>query len=231
LTRYFKTVYELVYEAAHELGKNCNEFTDVDVIRFVRNKYPDCPFSDNSFRMHLLGLSKNNPSAEKMWPNLHKKAFLYRVKGYRFKLWDCVEKQVGEELDMAVEEPVRVSLTLEHDLEEFLSRNLGAVEEGLKLVERQKQIPIGRIDILAEDKNGNLVVMELKAGLADEKSLTQLLSYLSYFKDNVDKNARGLLIANDFSIKVKYAVKLVPDVKLIKYKVKFEFEEISTNQE
>jgi len=58
--RYRKSVYELVREAALSLGRGGRVFSDAEVIRYIRVKYPDCPYSDNSFRMHLLGLSINN---------------------------------------------------------------------------------------------------------------------------------------------------------------------------
>ena len=31
--------------------------SDTDVVRYIRERYPDCPYSDASFRMCLMGLS------------------------------------------------------------------------------------------------------------------------------------------------------------------------------
>ena len=123
-----------------------------------------------------------------------------------------------------IEKPVKN--ILENNLIDYLSRNIKAIEANLEIVERQKQTPMGRIDILAKDGEGNLVAIELKAGLADEKALTQLASYIAYLKETTNKQIKGYLIANNFTQKVKYAAKLLPNIKLLKYKVKFDFEEI-----
>ena len=198
--RYFRSVYELVREAALVLGRDGRVFSDDDVIRYIRNKYPDCPYSDNSFRMHLYGLSINNRHAPKRWPNLYKRAFLLQLRSNKFKLSETTLKT--ESTDMEQYKPILeiqdigYSLSLERDLEDFLSNNLGVLEEGLKLIERQKELPgVGRLDILAKDKNGNYVVIELKAGNADEKAVGQLLAYIEYLKEQGYKNIREILVA------------------------------------
>ena len=118
-------------------------------------------------------------------------------------------------------------LSFERDLEDYLASNLEALEEGLKLVGKQVEVATGRIDLLAEDSHENLVVIELKAGEADSSSLTQLLAYISAIRDErKTENVRGILVAHDFSDKVIYAARLLPYVKLKKYRVRFEFEDI-----
>ena len=84
--RYHRSVYELVREAALFLGRGGRVFSDADVIRYIRGKYPDCPYSDNSFGMHLLGLSINNRHAPTRWPSLYRRAFLIQVSSTRFRL-------------------------------------------------------------------------------------------------------------------------------------------------
>ena len=84
--RYLKSVYELVREATLFLGRNGRVFSDADVIRYIRENYPDCPYSDNSFRMHLLGLSVNNKHAPTRWPSLYRRAFLVQVSSNKFRL-------------------------------------------------------------------------------------------------------------------------------------------------
>jgi RecB family endonuclease NucS len=41
-----------------------------------------------------------------------------------------------------------------------------------------KKVAAGFIDIMAEDKQGATVVIELKAGIADYNAVAQLLSYM-----------------------------------------------------
>jgi len=51
--RYRKSVYGFVREVALFLNRNDRVFSDVDVIRYIREKYPDCLYSDNSFKMQF----------------------------------------------------------------------------------------------------------------------------------------------------------------------------------
>ena len=118
-------------------------------------------------------------------------------------------------------------LSFEHDLEDYLARNLGVLEEGLRLIGRQKVLSIGRVDLLAEDPHGDLVIIELKSGEANEGSLTQLLAYISCLLEKEEnRKVRGILVAADFNDKVVYAARYIPYIKLKRYKVKFELEDV-----
>lgn len=123
-----------------------------------------------------------------------------------------------------------ISLSMERDLQTFLLDDLNQIEPGLTLYEKGREftIDIGRIDILALDKNNDFVVIELKAGTAQDKALGQLLGYMGYVAEKLSngKNVRGYLIANDFDDRVKYAIKIVKNVILKTYSVNFFFVDI-----
>lgn len=129
-------------------------------------------------------------------------------------------------------ETIDASLSLERDLHSYLANRVGEIENGLSLVEDgiEFQTDAGRIDILAIDSQGQHVVIELKAGKAKDNALGQLLGYMGCIasdpKINVTK-VRGVLVASDFEQRVIYAAKGLPNVKLIKYIVCFELNEIS----
>lgn len=59
----------------------------------------------------------------------------------------------------------------ERVVEDAVAHNLGIVEEGLELVARQQSFPTGRADIVARGRDGALVIIEVKAGRADDSSL------------------------------------------------------------
>jgi len=125
------------------------------------------------------------------------------------------------------EEEEEFFISLERDLENYLASNLEMLEKGLKLVDRQVEVTTGRVDLLAEDSEGNLVVIELKAGKASDSSLTQLLAYISAIRERErSRNVRGILVAHVFPEKVIYATRLMPYVKLKRYRVRFEFEDV-----
>ena len=69
---------------------------------------------------------------------------------------------------------------LERDLQIALRCNIEQLEQGLKIIDEGKEqiTEAGRIDITAEDKEGAIVVIELKAGTATPACITQILSYI-----------------------------------------------------
>ena len=70
----------------------------------------------------------------------------------------------------------------------------------------------GRTDIVAEDIEGTTTVIELKAGTARPKALTQLLAYMEAV--GADGEVRGILVAEDFHDRILHAAKDVPNVEL-----------------
>jgi hypothetical protein len=134
--------------------------------------------------------------------------------------------------DPPLPDDLGISVSLERDLEKFLVANLGQLEPGLSLYAENGKSGqqfdtgiVGRLDILALDKAGDLVVIELKAGEADDQVCGQVLKYMGWVTENLagKKNVRGIVVASDFSDNIKYAVKLVPGLALIRYEVRFLF--------
>lgn len=129
------------------------------------------------------------------------------------------------------------SISVERDLRKYLVMNLNSLESGLKVYQDQErtgeEYPVEggrmRIDILAKDIADNFVVIELKAGVADLSTFGQISAYMGWVKQNLARNGnfRGIIVANDFDEKIKYAVQSVPHIKLKQYKLEFQFEDTS----
>lgn len=139
----------------------------------------------------------------------------------------------NENVDETIEEITtaqETTLSMERDLQTFLCGDLEQIELGLKIFENGKEFntDIGRIDILAVDKKGDLVVIELKAGKAKDSALGQLLGYMGFVSSNIakGKGVRGYIIASDFDDRLKYAVKNLNNVRLKAYNVNFSFENV-----
>lgn len=145
---------------------------------------------------------------------------------------DSNENQInGEDNESEIQETIDASLSMERDLHSYFACRVNEIESGLVLAENgiEYQIDAGRIDILATDARGASVVIELKAGKAKDNALGQLLGYMGCLgtKSKFQKMPiRGILAASDFDPRVIYAAKGLPTIKLIKYKLSFELQEI-----
>jgi hypothetical protein len=114
---------------------------------------------------------------------------------------------------------------LEADLQRALRENIDQLDSGLHIVDegKERQVATGWIDILAEDRDGSLVVIELKADEARDSALTQVLGYIGALKDEEKRDdVRGVLVAREFSPRVVYAAR-VAGVGLVKYGFTFNF--------
>lgn len=107
-----------------------------------------------------------------------------------------------------------------------LRSNIQQLEHDLKIIDGgyEKNTDAGRIDITAEDAEGNIVVIELKAGTAQPGAITQLLAYMGTIADHPETSVRGILVAEDFHKRVLQAAKALPNVRLMRYSFNFRFE-------
>jgi len=85
----------------------------------------------------------------------------------------------------------------EKDLNELLMQDLSMLEPGLKPVNQQQHFRKGIADIIAEDKDGNFVIIELKRRQADFASVTQLQRYMREVENLKKIKTRGILLAPD----------------------------------
>ncbi|HUK50780.1 MAG TPA: endonuclease NucS [Terriglobales bacterium] len=86
------------------------------------------------------------------------------------------------------------------------------VEHGLKPLEEEKSLrDAGFTDIYAEDKSGNLVVIELKRNPATKDAVMQLERYLDTLRKKVNKPLRGVVVAPELR---KSAQPLLSSMKL-----------------
>ncbi len=116
---------------------------------------------------------------------------------------------------------------LERDLQRALRTNIAQLEPGLVITDggSEKSVDAGRIDITAEDANGAIVIIELKAGTAQPDSIAQLLAYMGTIENPDGKPVRGILVANDFAPRVAQAARAVPGISLKAYSFQFSFQD------
>lgn len=86
------------------------------------------------------------------------------------------------------------------------------VESGLKPLQQEKNLgEAGFTDIFAEDRNGRLVVVEIKRNPASKDAVAQLQRYIDTLKKKVNRPLRGIVVAPELR---KNAQPLLDNLKL-----------------
>jgi len=125
----------------------------------------------------------------------------------------------------------------ERDLQSYLAKNLEQIEPGLTLYEDELssgvEYPAGRrrIDILAQDKNGALVVVELKVARSYDRVVGQILNYVSWVKENLadpDQRVRGIIIGRKITEDLQLACLYISDLTLMEYELSVTLKAVST---
>ena len=118
----------------------------------------------------------------------------------------------------SLEEVPGQRMGLERDLQAALRSDIQPLEPGLQIIDdgAERSVDSGFIDITARDSSGATVVIELKAGVAGQRAVAQILSYMGDVSDE-DGDVRGILVAFEFDAKAKAAARMVPSLILKKY--------------
>lgn len=90
---------------------------------------------------------------------------------------------------------------------------------------KEVRTAVGRIDVLAESAVGETVI-EIKYGSAGDRALGQLLGYLGARGSETASPVQGILIAEDFTNRVRQAVSALDSVSLYKFEVQTTLEPV-----
>jgi hypothetical protein len=137
------------------------------------------------------------------------------------------ERMQPESAATAGEEPGQ-RIGLERDMQAALKLGIEQLEPGLTIIDdgAERSVDSGFIDITARDASGVTVIIELKAGAAGQRAIAQILSYMGDVAAEEDRvKVRGILVASGFDAKAKAAARIVPNLILRKYSVRFFFSE------
>ena len=84
----------------------------------------------------------------------------------------------------------------------------------------------GPIDILAISKDKKeVLVVELKKGRASDSVVGQIQRYMGYVTEFVaedNQQVKGVIIALDEDQRIKFALKVAPNIKFYRYEIKFD---------
>ena len=147
----------------------------------------------------------------------------------------------GDELSLedteeqeGTEEEATSTFAYEADLRDYLAQNLHIIEPGLALytegVRDGVEYPIegGRIDILAKDQTGQLVVIELKLSRGRSSTIGQLAYYIGWVNNHLagPEKSKGIIIASEVSRELTIACQQIPNISLYEYSLAVTVEKI-----
>jgi len=147
----------------------------------------------------------------------------------------CVRRIDGEEVPGGTEAAKSqvpgdggTTFAAEAHLRDYLVQHLEDIEPGLELYVDDNGVDgveyttaIGRIDILATDRDGRFVVLELKVAQGPDAVCGQLMRYMGWVKRHLSegKPVRGTIIAQRISDRIRYALADFPAVQLKEYEL------------
>lgn len=109
----------------------------------------------------------------------------------------------------------------EQDIEDLLDSKNALSKVGLTLIDRQLEITKGnKIDLLAKDRKGDLVVIELKKGSANQ-TIGQLARYINDVREHKAKSTqkvKGLILSFDIDEQLIKAARAV-DFEVMLYEI------------
>jgi hypothetical protein len=221
-------------------------FTSSRVLEWFAKTYPK--LSPVSLRAHLVQASTNDRSRLHHPSTNGTDDLLFKVGPGQFRLYeigkdpapihemvqgDVAREEVAqaqvqaEEYAEAGEAAVGSSeFLLEQDLQRYLAENLDCVEPGLTLYEEDGvkglEFDAGgrRIDILARDRQGDLVVIELKVSKGYDRVVGQLLRYVNWVRREVAMNGqkvRGMIIYRAMTEDLRLACAGINGIELMEY--------------
>jgi len=144
-----------------------------------------------------------------------------------------IDVDLDNEEEPAADDLSEATFALEYQLRDFLAQNLDLIPvDGRKLrlyVDAtgrdgiEYETAVGRIDILAIDDTGALIIFELKRARSPDHAIGQLARYMGWAKQTIGKgqSVRGVIVAKTIGENLRYAVNAIPDVSLFEYEVSF----------
>ena len=144
----------------------------------------------------------------------------------RFRLE--AEFEDNEENEPSAEENAASVFKYERELQAAVRSQLGSLEQGLIEADEgyEAVFPSGRSDIIARDRTGCAVVIELKAGACPKGTIEQALGYAQDWIDSGESRVRTFIIAGEFSPRIKAAAKRIPDLTLLTYALAVQFSRV-----
>jgi RecB family endonuclease NucS len=87
----------------------------------------------------------------------------------------------------------------EEDMQKAILLRPDLLEKGFKPLTYEKKVEPGFVDVYGEDRDGKLVVVEIKRGTAGKAAAVQLAKYVEAIRNRAGRAVRGILVAPDMA--------------------------------
>jgi len=105
----------------------------------------------------------------------------------------------------------------EKDIENFIEANPIILGKDLTYKRRQFDTPVGRIDMIFEDKLENSVIIELKLHKIGRDAITQLRGYMNWMKKQTNKKVTGIIVCKGVLPTFEDEFKTLKNIKIFYY--------------
>ncbi|RYD86050.1 MAG: DUF91 domain-containing protein [Verrucomicrobiaceae bacterium] len=244
----------LMREFAAEQLQPGQTFKRGDAVAWFAARYPK--ISRSTVEMHVEGMAVNTPQWRQHHPSIKPGSghdLFFKLGQGLYRLWEpdkdgspvyggaghaeLATDDLDEEVvaDEVTPELASREFAFERDLKNYLARNIQSLEPGMSLYVDGDVTGIefeagGRfIDILAVDKGGGLVVVELKVSRSHDRVIGQLLRYMGWVRLNLanGRPVRGIIVGSSITEDLKLAASEIADVKLMQYEISFSLTPVS----
>lgn len=227
---YSKSCHEILAAWLQQELQEGRTITADEIRAYMQQNWPKLKAS--TVDCHIRKLTTNDP-VRVYYGADGRSDLLFRVGKGRYRLYDVASdpKPIYEKSepvpDQAPDACEATEFAYESDLRDFLARNLGLIEKGLRLFAEEGITGVeypagsGSIDLLCLDRCGAYVVVELKVSRGDDKAVGQIARYLTWVRENLaeGKEVRGILIARNPSDNLKAAAQALPNVSVYAYEL------------
>lgn len=245
---YEKPVCDLMLEMAEDLASAPGRFfRRQDAVEWFRKNYP--LVKPGTVTAHLTRFSTNAPSRLHHRVRVGADDLFFQADDGRFRRYEpdrdpapLHPDQLMDPLPDATDgdgenDAGSREFAYEADLKRYLSKNLSLIEDGLKLYQEGEisgiEYPVGGrfIDLLAVDRQGALVVIELKVSRGYDRVVGQLMRYMGWIQMNLadeGQQVRGMIVARQISEDLRLACSLLSNVQLLEYSLSVSLKKIAT---
>lgn len=247
---YEKPVHALMKDMVAQLGIGPADIITRDQVwTWFQARYPK--IKKSTVNSHLIRLSANAPSRVNWNFKPEDDDVFYQIDSSRFRLYDPLNdpaaigkhnaddrQQLCDPADSA-DDVSTTEFAYEHDLRDYLAKNLHLVEPGLRLYEDEGvkgiEFPAGNryIDILAIDKNDDYVVIELKVSRGYDRVVGQLLRYVGWIQQNhanAEQKVRGVIVSREITDDLRLACSGLQHVSLFEYQLSVTLKSVKAAQ-